>query len=215
MKLIRYGLLSLAVFLVGARPATASPIIGAASATTNMGEVFALANAINQVGLSPGYASGVTDFDTYVAGAIHTSAPGTDWVSASNPANGEVTFDLGSLMTIDQIAVWNFADNNPLFSVTQLTVLASVDAAFSSPTNLGTFSLSVPPLATTLAQLLNIGVTNAQFIRFQNFVSNGNGVGGLALGEVAFRSAVPEPASMLLMGSGLLIGARKLRRRKS
>ena len=191
--------------------AMADPIRGPVSATTTMGEAFPLVDAINQTGLSANYVSGVTDFATFTAGTTHDSEPGTDWISGTTV--GSVTFDLGSLISVDEMAIWNFGGlrGNPSLAITQFTLLASTDAGFSGPITLGTFN---PAVFSTLnpAQVFGFTPTTAQFFRLQDFSSNGASV--LGLGEIAFgQSPVPEPATLLLLGTGLVGGARRWRQR--
>jgi hypothetical protein len=129
----------------------------------------------------------------------------------STTTAGSVTFDLGSLMTVDALAFWNFGGlgGNPTFAVTQFSLVASVDASFSSPIVLGTFN---PAVFATLnpAQVFSFASTNAQFFRLQGFSSNG--ATALGIGEIAFSAtAVPEPATCLLIGAGAAVVAARRR----
>jgi hypothetical protein len=216
MKQWVLGLAALVLVLGGVHQVEAGLIVGPVSASTTMGEDSPLVHAFDQSGLSAHYVSGVTDFATFTASTTHDSEPGNDWISTST--SGSVTFDLGSLMTIDKVAVWNFGGLGgvPSFGITQFTLLASVDAGFSSPTTLGTFN---PSVFTTLnpAQVFDFAPTGAEFFRLQNFSSNG--ASSLGLGEIAFEasaSAVPEPSSLALMGMATagFAGHFRWRRRK-
>lgn len=198
--------------------AHATTITGVLSATTTMGEGFPLVHAIDQSGLSAGYTSGVTDFDTYIAGnPQHTSDAGTDWVSSTTA--GVADFNLGSLMAIDRVVLWNNGANLT-FAIAQVSLEASADAAFTTPVSLGTFNLAIMSNPNT-AQVFSFAPVNAQYVRFENFVSNGASV--IALGETAFSTttAVPEPATVWLLSIGLLgVGAyagstRRARKRMS
>ncbi len=194
-----------------AAPAPAAVILEPVSATTNMGEAFPLVHAIDQSGLSRGYTTGVTRFDTYVPTATHVSQPGTDWVS--NSQTGSATFDLGAVFVVDRAAVWNFGSfiGNPTFAIRDIDLLGSSDGILF--TLLGSYTLTNPNGApSTLAQILPFAPVSAEFIRMEVKSTYGSNA---ALGEIALAQAqVPEPASVVLLGIALLaLGlARRLTR---
>jgi PEP-CTERM motif len=202
----------LIVLFAGVERANATPIVAPVSGTTTMGAFFPLSNAFNQSGLSATYISGVTDFATFTAVTTHNSQPNNDYTSTTT--TGNVTFDLGSVMSIDKIAFWNFGGlaGNPALAVTQFTLVSSVDAAFTTPIVLGTFNPAV--FGTGLlnpAQVFSFAPTNAEFFRLQAFTANGS-TAGLGIGEVAFNStSVPEPASLFLLGTGVAVAAARRR----
>jgi hypothetical protein len=206
------------LFIVGlslsalATMASADTIVSAVSATTNMFEAYALVNAIDQAGLSPNYVSGVTGFNAYLAGnPVHTSVPGTDFIG--QPPTGLVDFDLGSVMTVDAAAVWNF-DGDPTAPIQNIHLYASLDSSFSTPIDLGAFILTNPPSDPVSAQVLSFGDVTAEFIRM-DILSNYGDVTGSGLGQIAFdenTATTPEPATLLLLGP-VLSGLALLRRR--
>lgn len=176
--------------------AFATSTTSAQSATTDMAGGASLVNLINQSGLSIPYTSGVTDFDTYLAGnPNHTSLPGNDWVSLGTPI-GKIDFDLGSVLVVDRIAVWNFSGGST-FSTENITIFASQQSDFSGAVNLGTFLLNLPPSNSSQAQVINFGSTNAQFIRFQ-ILGNYGASTSTALGEVAFSTSPTAPSLKLV-----------------
>jgi hypothetical protein len=215
MKLVNWKIsLGIAVLVscLGVVPASADTILGPVSATTNMGELFPLVHAFDQSGLSNNYVSGVTNFDTFVATATHTSNPGADWVSAA--MSGSAVFDLGSISTIDRAAVWNFGTGTgiPSFAIRDITLEGSLnDVTFFT---LGTYTLTNPNGApATLAQILSFSSVNLRYIRMDVIDTYGSNA---ALGEIAFSravAAVPEPSSLVLLGIGLAGLSLKLRRK--
>jgi hypothetical protein len=85
---------------------------------------------------------------------------------------------------------------------------ASADSSFSSPTSLGTFTAdpNTGPSNAVLPQVFTFTPTSAAFVRMRIFDNNGSGF-FTAFGEAAFElksspTAVPEPASLTLLGLG-------------
>ena len=70
-------------------------------------------NMINQTGLDKPFVSGVTDFDTYFTTGNQPFGQGNfvnNWQSDFSfnlPLTGFVDFDLGSVQTIERMAIWN------------------------------------------------------------------------------------------------------------
>ena len=89
----------------------AGVILQATDATTDMGfgNFGSLNNIRNQSGLSTGYTSGVTDFDTYIAGNPTHNGGGTStiWDSNNYTTTGHIDFDLGGSFSIESFALWN------------------------------------------------------------------------------------------------------------
>ncbi len=127
-------------------------------------------NEINQSGLSTGYTSGVDDFATYLgSNPTHTDQLGTSW--GSSIKTGNLDFDLGSTLTVANIALWNFsivAAN----AATNIQIFSSNLSDFSVSNDLGNFSRNVPAHPGT-AEILNFAATDAQFFRFNILQHNG------------------------------------------
>ncbi len=169
--------------------------------------------ALDQSGLSVGYTSGVTDFDTYFAGnPAHTlSGVNTHFLSSSS-APGTIDFDLGAVTALDGFALWNWHNSNGGVGVTSVSVFSSNDAAFTSTTSLGTFGFSLVP---TTAQLVEFSSqASTQYVRL-SLSGNGNLIG---FGELAFEQAeanIPAPPIYWLFGAGIFGLVSTIKRKKS
>jgi hypothetical protein len=192
--------------------ANAAFIIAPTAASTNMGNVSTLVNIINQTGLSSGYFSGVTDFDTYIASnPTHGIVNSTRWFSTTQL--GYIDFDLGGLHTIESFALWNVGMTSAA-NVTQFTLIADDNPAFSSPTALLTNQSANPnngPTAASFAEVFGFTPVVASYVRLQITSNNGSPLTGVK--EVAFEGTViPEPSPVLL--SLVALSAMALRRRR-
>jgi hypothetical protein len=183
------------------------------ASTSDFGDPFALANMINQSGLSAAYTSGVSDFATVVAGTTH------DGVLASNSGFsvgpfGSFSFDMGAILALDGFAFWATENSG---SVTNFDLYA--DSDFLTGNGLGTFLGNFTTLAdggaASPAQVGSFGSVSTQYFHLMIQTTDGGAQPGI--GEIAFRSAVPqqvpEPASLLLLGGGL-VAVVATRRRK-
>jgi len=188
--------LALLVGLGIALPGTAAAqaILQPASATTNMGTAGSsdIDNVRDQSGLSPGYTSG-NDFDTYIATNPTINMSGLLFLSnawQSTSVTGNVDFNLGGTFTIAKMALWNFGGNNTA-NVIGFNLLADDNAAFTSPTNLGSFTANpnTGPSLAVLPQVFTFSPTNASFVRMQ-ITSNNGFANGTVLGEVAFGTGM-------------------------
>lgn len=191
--------------------ANAATIIGASSVISNTGFFGNGLDLINQSGLSATYASGITNFSSFVATTTSSSTNIGDGgvFGGSSVATNIWTFDLGSEFNLEGVAVFSLGsspgrvteynvhfDSNSIFSdgVTSSPALAVLIAGHPSPT------VSTFPSAPT--QFVHIESTNTE-----------RGIAFHGLGEVFFSgTAVPEPSSALLLGLGALTISFRRRR---
>jgi hypothetical protein len=206
--------LALAFALLGLAPAAqAGLILQPAAASTDMGTFSFFSppdNTRNQSGLSAGYTSLVTDFDTYIASnPTHNSLDVfNDWRSNIGIVTGSFDFDLGGTFTIQSFALWNIGSGQfSLANVRGFELLADDNAAFSSPTSLGSFDANpnTGPDTAVLPGVFPFAPTSAAFVRM--VITSNNGAIVTEIGEAAFEvqsspAAVPEPASMGLLAAG-------------
>lgn len=204
-----------------AAPALAGPFIYApTSATINSGGPGngSINDTFNQSGLSTGYTSGVTDFATYLAGnPTHTvTFSGFEWFGNSGTSTASVTYDLGSVLGIGALALWNEESSG----IGVLDLFGSTDGVtFSS---LGSYNPTDHGLAAYGADVFNFSTTSARYVRFDMSGCPQPNVGSFsacAIGEVAFsgtelNSGIPEPSAWALMitGFGFIGGALRRRR---
>ena len=107
-------------------PAAAATMLSATGAVVNAGgtALGSIMSTINQSGLSSNYISGITDFDAYFAGApTHNNDPASEWRSDLGEFQATVTFDLGTVRTIDRFALWN----EPSGGLSGFNLLGSLD----------------------------------------------------------------------------------------
>lgn len=199
-----------------------SPTAVLANTGGDFSGAYDIGNVIDHSGLSAGFTSGVTDFDTYLAGApTHTIiAPDFEHFTPSGVNASTIDFDLGGIFSILRMAYWNeefsgvdsmsvFTSNDPLFGV---STAVGAFAPTNSPTGLD-YTAEVFDLVDTDARYVRLMVTGPQ-------VPN-DGHDGIGMAELAFDttdvgiSTVPLPAAawagLALLGA--LAGARRARRR--
>jgi hypothetical protein len=203
---------------VAAQGATILSPISASASSTFPG--FPIGNTINQSGLQSGFVSGVTDFDVYLAtNPLHTPLAVGEWFSAEGVTSATLTFDLGSVYTIDRLAMWN----EEFSGIPMFNVLVSTDGTTFTSAASGLTTTDIGANQNYPAQVFNLGTQTARFIQLQASgcpQAGGQGHNGCGLGEIAFATSAattaPEPASMLLLGVGLAgAGVRRWRQKRA
>lgn len=196
------------VFLLASAMSNAGVILQATSATASSTfPGYSPEKAINQQGLSAGYVSGVTDFDTYVATATHVDLSlgtgGLGWFNNFDGPTSTFTMDFGSSQLLQRLVLWTDVLNPN--NINGFRVLLSDDPTFATGTDGGSFNALNDPNNPTLAQVFDFTDTTARYLRI-DITSN---FGGSAVGfaEAAVETSanqVPEPGVLALLGFGLL-----------
>ena len=158
-------------------------------------------NLIDQIGLSPNYVSGVTDYETYVQG-LHYNSTVAGWGSLTYQTTGVMTFDLGQVYSLQSFALWN-GSGFYRQQVYQFDLVADLDGDFTSGSiNLGAFQAHDRTSQGDIAkaEVFNFATTEARYVRWFINANEGNGFGTIA-NEVAFEAiGVPVPSSFTIFG---------------
>jgi hypothetical protein len=212
------GLSLMALFLMQPQTASAGVILSPTSVVLNTAGNFSSAdpieNTINQAGMDTPFTSGVTDFDTYMAGnPLHNYGYTTEWFSPTGVYSGTIIYDLGADYSLSQMALWN-EDASGLATVSMYTC---PDSACSTSTFIGTFDPTPNTYGVDYpAQVVPFVGTTEYVELFVTGPGPNDGWDGLAMGEVAFdTSSVPEPSTFLLLGGGLAAVIWRRARRKA
>ncbi|WP_287519505.1 discoidin domain-containing protein [Okeania sp. SIO2C2] len=202
--------------LVGIDQAKAALIVSPvdATATSEFTPGAEIGNTINQSGLSIGFTSGVDYFDTYLGlNPTHTTSFfGNEWFTNFQSAPQTVTYDLGSVLAIDRLALWNDEADG---GISSFDILSSNDGTNFSTVLSGVSPIINPNFNRYPAEVIDFGsVVNAQFVRFE--ITGCEGSTFCAIGEVAFATAetaesVPEPTFLLGLLAVGAFGATSLK----
>lgn len=219
IKMVKFSA-ALMFGIAALQPVAAQEIIAPQSAVINSGGpgFGSINDTFNQSGLSSGYISGVTDFNSYIAtNPLHSFVfSGNEWFSNSGFDSSIVTFDLGSIFTLDALALWN----EDASGIGTLSLLGSSDGTLFNA--LGVFSPTNNELNSDYGpQVFTFAPSALRFVQFNMTNCPQPGLGsfdGCAIGEVAFRTAavngaVPEPTTWALMLLGFGAVGFGMRRR--
>lgn len=156
-------------------------------------------DTLNQQGLTSGFTSGVTNFDAYLGTTPrHTMLFfGFEWFSNFATTGATVTYDLGSVVAIDRLALWNEESSGigtlNLFSSTDGVTFIPLASNLHPTDNPLSNPIDSPPYP---ADVFAFASTNARFVRFVMSDSpqpNPGSFPSAAIGEVAFRVTANLP----------------------
>lgn len=210
-KITRFaGAAIVCLILSVSTPTSAGVIIGAVGATadqTTRGGGFSLPALSNQSGLSVGYVSGVTDFDSYIAtDPTHVTTPAFMWATITSVFSANVTFDLGGNVAVQSFALWN-RGNSLMQGVRDFNLRACSDGACSVSSLIGSFQATAFHHLddNARAEVFSFASTATSFIRLE--ILNVHGICCITMSEVAFEASnvqeVSAPATMLVFAIGL------------
>jgi hypothetical protein len=174
----------------------------AVTAPSENGSALAV-NMINQTGLSAGYTSLVTDFDSYLASTTHRNNDVAVWANSpvvSFPQN--LDFNLGGSFTLESLGLWNWHGTQATRS---FNLYAANNSSFTGASLLGGYLATQSASSSAAAgQVFTFAPTMASYMRIE-ILSNYGASGQVVLSEVVFETstAVPAPATLALLGLGL------------
>lgn len=183
-------------------------ILSADSVTSPQGDLatYPLSNIIDQSGLSTGYISGVTDFDSFVNSTLSTALGDAGFTATESYGPQVFTFGFSQQVSLDGIAVWNTGSAG---AVSSFALYADTDANFYNGTQ--NQLLQQQSLDTVVgngwvpAQVFQFGATSTQYIHLIGLDSL-TAPDFYGLSEVAFSQSitpVPLPPALGLYLSGL------------
>jgi F5/8 type C domain len=148
-----------------------------------------LADTYNQNGLATKFVSGVTDFDSYLSlNPTHTYAyAGNEWFSNFGTQSATVTYDLGSVRSIDRLALWN----EDASGIGRLNLAYSTDNITFSSLAVGLTPFNNALNSAYPADIFAFATTNARYVRFEASECRQSVFAACAIGEVAFSISNP------------------------
>ena len=171
--------------------ASHATLVSATSATTNMGSGFgtSLTNSINGTGLS-----------SLSLNATHSATlPANSWVSLGI-LNGDITFSLAGLTTIDGFSFWNQNNGGPgtlgSTGIRNLAISYSADNDTFVPLPGAPTTFAQSTLDLSQAQQFSFAPVAARAVRF-SVQSNYGDPNESGFAEIQFNRAVPEPGTAL------------------
>jgi RHS repeat-associated protein len=152
-------------------------------------------DTFNHHGLESDFTSGVTDFDEYIeSNPMHSYLySSNEWFSNSETSGATVTYDLGQVMMIDKLALWN----EDACGIGSLTLQGSTDGTDFDTIESGLSPTDNPVNADYPPDVFAFSPTSLRYVRLVASDSpQPDGVDpayqAAAIGEVAFQVVKPE-----------------------
>ena len=170
-----------------------------------------LEDIINQSGLTNTYQSGVTVFDGFVASTLHTGVAESGFTNTNDNGPQQFIFDLGEVLSIDAIGIWNSGSAGSIIS---FELLADDDDDFSNGTVTQLLGPTNLDINGAIGQAFEFGPVSTRYVVI-NGLDTTQPPDFYGLGEVVFRTsvAIPEPGLSLIALSSLSICFCRTRRR--
>jgi hypothetical protein len=174
------------------------------SATTTLGEfsLFTqLSNVYDQTGLLSPYFRGELQASYLTLGTTHyAKLSGTEWVSSFSRPSGYIDFDLGAVLDISNVVVWNEEE----IGTSSISLQVSTTTDFSGATVFGPYILTqnLGPLPYRFEVLSLPAPIAGRYVRLDPGANPNQDL--IALGEVAFgvtsataiHAGVPETSTV-------------------
>lgn len=198
-------------------PASSLTIIPGVTASTPMGSLYGVTTPDKMVD-----GSGLSGADWVSFSGAHDAGDATGWKSPVGTTSGSITFELHDLYLLDSFAVWNHAQIYGDRGARNVFVLTSTDGVTFTSLPDGPTQFARAPAEPVYAQVFDIADVLASHVRFDIVdgygVEGDRGIRNVGLLEVRFSGTpaapVPEPATILLAGTGLLATLALVRRRQ-